>query len=214
MSIDFKGMRVQYKDAPLTIESIGTDPFVAFNLWFKIALEEKVKEPNAMTIATIDENGFPDARVVLLKELIEEKFVFYTNYASNKGKQIEANPYVCLVFNWLDLERKIRIKGKVEKYDLQKSEQYFRSRPRESQIAAWSSPQSKIISDRSVLDTLVSETTKLFADSESLPIPPTWGGYSVDPFEIEFWQGRSNRLHDRIKFIKTESSWKIDRLAP
>ncbi len=214
MSIDFGGLREHYKDDALTAESIGNNPFDAFYKWFKIALDEKVKEANAMTLATVDEEGRPDARIVLLKELIDEQFVFYTNYSSTKGKQIESNPNVCLVFNWLNLERQIRIKGTASKYDLNKSQAYFQSRPRESQVAAWSSPQSSVIETREVLDTLVEETSRLFENEEVLPIPPTWGGYAVDPIEIEFWQGRSNRLHDRLRFAKSNGEWIISRLAP
>ncbi len=214
MSIDIGGMREQYSNSPLDVETLGQDPLKAFQLWFENAIESKIKEPNAMTIATIDKDGMPDARVVLLKELIDKGFVFYTNYASAKGQQLEAHPHACLVFNWLDLERQIRIKGSVTRYDEKLSEQYFQSRPRLSQVAAWASPQSKTIKDRSVLQSLYDETEKIFESEELIPKPPTWGGFILSPIEIEFWQGRRNRLHDRIKFTLVENDWQITRLAP
>jgi pyridoxamine 5'-phosphate oxidase len=214
MSIDFGSLREQYGNIPLELEDLGLDPFSAFNKWFSAALDEGVKEPNAMTLATVDDMGRPDARIVLLKELKEKSFVFYTNYSSSKGQQLEQNKYVCLVFNWLQQERQIRIRGEVERQDSTISETYFQSRPRNSQVAAWSSPQSKTIENRQVLEELVSETELLFNDDDLLPLPPTWGGYKVTPYEIEFWQGRSNRLHDRIKYEKVANEWFAKRLAP
>lgn len=214
MSIDIGSMRQQYSSAPLNVDALGTDPIKAFGLWFSNAVEAQVKEPNAMTLATVDESGMPDARIVLLKEVDGQGFVFYTNYGSAKGQQMEANPHACLVFNWLDLERQVRIRGTVAKYDAIKGESYFQSRPRLSQIAAWSSPQSKPIQHREVLEKLVAETTATFEGVEALPKPPMWGGYILTPSEIEFWQGRRDRLHDRIKYISGSEGWKVSVLAP
>jgi pyridoxamine 5'-phosphate oxidase len=214
MSIDIGSMRAQYSNTPMDIESLGNDPLNAFSTWFQNAVEAQIKEPNAMTIATVDADGMPDARIVLLKEIADGGFVFYTNYSSAKGQQLQNNPYACLVFNWLDLERQIRIRGTVTKNDDVKSETYFQTRPRQSQIAAWSSPQSMPISDRSVLEKLVVETTNTFQDIELLPKPPVWGGYILIPSEIEFWQGRRDRLHDRIKYRTTTDGWQAIRLAP
>ncbi len=214
MSIDIGSMRAQYSNAPLDIESLGNDPLNAFSTWFQNAVEAQIKEPNAMTIATVDDEGMPDARIVLLKEIADGGFVFYTNYSSAKGQQLQNNPHACLVFNWLDLERQIRIRGTVTKNDEAKSETYFQTRPRQSQIAAWSSPQSMPIADRSVLEKLVVETSNTFEGIELLPKPPVWGGFILTPSEIEFWQGRRDRLHDRIKYRTTTDGWQAIRLAP
>jgi pyridoxamine 5'-phosphate oxidase len=214
MSIDIGSMRQQYSSAALDLEALGSDPIIAFGLWFSNAVESQVKEPNAMTLATVDDKGLPDARIVLLKEVDGQGFVFYTNYGSTKGQQLESNPHACLVFNWLDLQRQVRIRGTVSKYDAVKGESYFQSRPRLSQIAAWSSPQSKPIHHRTVLENLVVETTATFEGVEALPKPPMWGGYILTPSEIEFWQGRRDRLHDRIKYIATPEGWKATILAP
>jgi pyridoxamine 5'-phosphate oxidase len=215
MSIDFGSLREQYSNNPLEAEDLGNNPFVAFQSWFKQALDDQIKEPNAMTLATVDHQGRPDARIVLLKEQVEDYFVFYTNYTSAKGGQMEHNDHVCLVFNWLAQERQIRIRGKISFQDKDKAEAYFQSRPRSSQVAAWSSPQSAKIEDRQVLETLIQETEKVFEGQDLLPLPPTWGGYKVAPYEIEFWQGRRSRLHDRLKYtLNKEGAWDIDRLAP
>jgi pyridoxamine 5'-phosphate oxidase len=214
MSIDIGSMREQYSNSPLDESTLGNDPLQAFKVWFENAVEANIKEPNAMTIATVDSNGMPDARIVLLKELDGEGFVFYTNYSSAKGQQLEENPNACIVFNWLGLERQIRIRGIVKKYDEVKSEQYFQSRPRLSQIAAWSSPQSKKIADREVLEKLMLESTKIFEGEELIPKPPVWGGFILIPSYIEFWQGRRNRLHDRIQFTRKDNEWVSCRLAP
>jgi pyridoxamine 5'-phosphate oxidase len=214
MSIDIGSMRQQYANTVLDIDSLGNDPINAFSLWFQHAIDAQIKEPNAMMIATVDNDGMPDARVVLLKEVDAKGFVFYTNYSSAKGQQLQDNPHACLVFSWLDLERQVRIRGSVSKYDESKSEAYFQTRPRQSQIAAWSSPQSKPIADRAVLESLVHETTLTFTGVDLLPKPPVWGGYILSPVEIEFWQGRRDRLHDRIKYMATTDGWKATRLAP
>jgi pyridoxamine 5'-phosphate oxidase len=213
MSIDVGHLREQYSNAAYKIEDAAEDPFTEFSSWFATAKEAKLKEPNAMTLATVDEQGHADARIVLLKEMIDHGFVFYTNYSSAKGQQIFANPHGCLVFVWLELERQVRIKGVIKKYDANLSEKYFQSRPKNSQIAAWASPQSKQI-NREDLESMVAETTLLFEDKEVLPKPPQWGGYILEPAEVEFWQGRRNRLHDRVKYFLKDGKWSKVRLAP
>lgn len=215
MSIDFGSLREQYSNTPLEPEDLGNDPYKAFQSWFKQALDDKIKEPNAMTLATVDHLGRPDARIVLLKEQVDDYFVFYTNFTSSKGSQMQDHEHVCLVFNWLAQERQIRIRGTITFQDKDKAETYFQSRPRSSQVAAWSSPQSAVIADRHVLESLIEQTEKIFDGQELLPLPPTWGGYKVAPYEIEFWQGRRSRLHDRIKYtLNNEGGWHIHRLAP
>jgi pyridoxamine 5'-phosphate oxidase len=214
MSIDIAGLRVQYGNEALDIDSSHIDPLQEFQKWIEAAVHSKCKEPNAMTLATVDKEGRPDARIVLLKEVTNDGFVFYTNYNSKKGKQMFANAYVSAVFVWLDLERQVRIRGKVELYDTIKSTKYFQSRPRESQIAAWASPQSTIIEDRQILESLIEETKVVFENDEILPKPAHWGGYVITPYEIEFWQGRRSRLHDRILYSLQEGSWHKKRLAP
>lgn len=214
MNLDLAALREQYGNEILDIESTDQSPLIEFKKWMEAAVNSKCKEPNAMTLATVDDDGKPDARIVLLKEITDTGFVFYTNFNSTKGKQIFANKYVSAVFLWLDLERQIRIRGSIEVYDSKKSTTYYQSRPRESQIAAWASPQSKILDNRQILDSLVDETRNIFENDLVLPKPAHWGGYHILPFEIEFWQGRKNRLHDRIKYTLTESIWHKKILAP
>jgi pyridoxamine 5'-phosphate oxidase len=198
----------------LTIEETSQDPINQFNGWFEEAHNEDEKEANAMIISTIDHNGFPDSRTVLLKEIENKKFVFYTNYESSKGKQLAANPKCNLLFLWLSLERQVRIKGTVSKLTEEQSFQYFSKRPKESQIGAWSSPQSQVIGDRNVLEKSYKTNEDKFAGVDHIPLPPFWGGYAVDPVEIEFWQGRSSRLHDRIRYRLVNNNWTKERLAP
>ena len=214
MNHDIASMRQHYANEELDITSIRTNPFDEFHHWFDEAVRAEVREPNAMMLATVDSKGMPDGRIVLLKELDERGFVFYTNYTSDKARQIENNPNACLVFSWLELGRQIRIRGRLEFYDEQKSTLYFQSRPRDSQIGAWSSPQSRPIEDRKLLEKMVAETESLFEGQDVLPKPPHWGGYILIPTEIEFWQGRLSRLHDRIKFTNDQHGWHMTRLAP
>jgi pyridoxamine 5'-phosphate oxidase len=215
MSIDFGGMREQYSNTPYNIEDAAAHPFDEFHSWFAQAIEGGIKEPNAMTLATVDQNGHADARIVLLKELTTEGFVFYTNYNSAKGQQLFDNPHACIVFLWLEMERQIRIKGEVKIYDQIISTSYFQSRPRSSQVAAWASLQSKEMS-RASLEESFQKMDHLFQHTDKLPKPPYWGGYMLVPTEIEFWQGRRNRMHDRVKYSLDEknSTWSKVRLAP
>ncbi len=207
--------RENYQLGMLELEDLKPNPIQQFEYWLNQAIQAQTKEPNAMTLATVDNSGRPSARIVLLKGLSPKGFVFYTNYESRKGKELAQNPYAALVFNWLDLERQVRIEGKVEKISPEESTQYYHSRPKGSQIGAWSSPQSQVISDRSILEENKEKYTNQFEGKATIPLPPFWGGYRLVPDKIEFWQGRSSRLHDRLLYTKKESKdWKIQRLAP
>ncbi len=171
-------------------------------------------EPNAMNLATISNGGRPTSRIVLLKGIENECFVFYSNYQSNKGRNLEENPACALNFFWPELERQIRIEGMATRVSEEKATAYFQSRPRTSQVGAWASPQSAVISDRTILEQRAAEIDRKFAGQQSLPKPKQWGGYQVEPFVVEFWQGRTSRLHDRIVYTKAETGWKVARLAP
>ncbi|MEM6321546.1 MAG: pyridoxamine 5'-phosphate oxidase [Bacteroidota bacterium] len=207
-------LREDYRAKTLEITDVDANPFQQFKVWFQEALDSSVKEANAMTIATVNEAGQPSARIVLLKGFDENGFVFYTNYNSQKGRELAANPNIAAVFLWKDLERQIRIEGMAKKITRQASLAYFQSRPKGSQIGAWASPQSQVISDRSILEKNVEQLQATYQNEESLPIPDHWGGYVIQPQLIEFWQGRSSRLHDRICYTASGNEWKIERLAP
>lgn len=208
-----QSLRQDYKSAELTESDANKNPIIQFEKWFKEALDAQIFEPNAMTLATADKSGKPNARIVLLKGADENGFSFYTNYLSTKGKELKRNPYACLVFFWGELERQVRIEGKVEKLDKETSEAYFHSRPQGSQIGAIVSPQSQVISNRAVLEQKVEELTAQYQD-KTIPKPAHWGGYIVKPTSIEFWQGRSSRLHDRLKYDIVNGKWLVNRLAP
>jgi pyridoxamine 5'-phosphate oxidase len=188
-------------------------PLQQFKAWFKEAIDADVAEPNAFVLATVNEMNKPSARVVLLKEVTDMGFVFFTNYQSHKGLEMDTNPHVSLNFFWSELERQVRIDGVVKKISDEESDDYFNSRPRESQIGAWASPQSSIIHNRPVLETRVDFYTKKFKGAD-VPRPPYWGGYLVKASQIEFWQGRPSRLHDRILYDYIDGHWVIERLAP
>ncbi|MBL7876288.1 MAG: pyridoxamine 5'-phosphate oxidase [Cyclobacteriaceae bacterium] len=207
-------IRSDYTKASLEITSIDKDPVIQFEKWFNEAIQSEVLEPNAMTLSTITESGRPSARIVLLKGIEQSKFLFYTNYQSRKGKELEKNAACALTFFWPELERQIRIEGMSERLAENTSLQYFQSRPRGSQIGAWASPQSSVIKNREILEGRVKEIEKRFEGMTTLPKPHQWGGYAVAPFEIEFWQGRSNRLHDRIVYTLSKEGWNRNRLAP
>ena len=211
---DIAALRKEYTKASLDITTVNKDPFLQFEGWFKEAVQSAVNEPNAMNLATINPSGRPSSRIVLLKGLEERKFHFYSNYQSQKGKDLDFNPACALTFFWPELERQIRIEGVADRVSGEKSEAYFKTRPRGSQIGAWASPQSSLIDDRKLLDERVKQIEERFKGADPLPKPHQWGGYQVDPFIIEFWQGRPNRLHDRIQFTRIEGIWKIHRLAP
>lgn len=208
-------LRQDYKQKSLDIKDVQTDPIQQFKIWFEEALESNLKEPNAMILATSDKTGMPNARVLLLKGFDEKGFVFFTNYESEKGKELSENPKAAMVFNWLDLERQVRIRGTIEKIKEEESTEYFQSRPKESQIGAWASPQSRVIASREVLERNQAYLQEEYKKAFVLPRPEHWGGYCLVPTEVEFWQGRSSRLHDRILFSKNaKNQWKIERLAP
>ncbi|MEM1124031.1 MAG: pyridoxamine 5'-phosphate oxidase [Bacteroidota bacterium] len=207
-------LREDYRAETLEMNEVDANPFMQFKAWFQTALDSSIKEANAMTIATVDATGKPSARIVLLKGFDEDGFVFYTNYDSKKGQDLAANPNIAAVFLWKDLERQIRIEGTAEKISRADSLNYYESRPKGSQIGAWVSPQSQVIPDRSVLENKASELKEKYKDADKLPIPPNWGGYRIRPTLIEFWQGRSSRLHDRICYTLVDGDWKIERLAP
>jgi pyridoxamine 5'-phosphate oxidase len=207
-------LRLDYKLQSLDFQDVDNNPLVQFQTWFDEALTSELREPNAMIIATASPDGVPNARVVLLKSLDDKGFVFYTNFESAKGKELDENPHIALVFNWLELERQVRIQGIVEKVSDEEANKYFQSRPKGSQIGAWASPQSNVIPNRNVLEINQLELEKKYANDTILPKPPHWGGYRVIPSAIEFWQGRSSRLHDRIRYKKIENDWVMERLAP
>ena len=208
-------LREDYQSPKLEITDLGENPFVQFHHWFQDALKAGVREPNAMTLATCTPEGRPSARIVLLKGYGEDGFTFFTNYESRKGKELSLNPYAALVFLWLDLHRQIRIEGCVEKMDDRESEAYFQSRPRGSQLGAWASPQSQVLSGRKVLEEKVKLMEKQFEGIQKLPLPSFWGGYVLKPDVVEFWQGQTSRLHDRLRYVlQPEGEWEIERLAP
>ena len=207
-------LREDYRAKTLEITAIHANPIQQFREWFQEALDSQIKEANAMTIATVDAEGKPAARIVLLKGFDENGFIFYTNYESRKGQELATNPNIAVVFLWKDLERQIRIEGIAEKVAPSVSLNYFQSRPKGSQIGAWASPQSQVIPDRSILEQNVIDLKEKYKDVDNLPIPSHWGGYQIKPTMIEFWQGRSSRLHDRICYTLEGKEWKIERLAP
>jgi len=193
-------------------EHVGSEPFTLATAWLKEAKEFPVNEPNAMSISTVNTEMQPSSRIVYLRELKEETFIFYTNYSSEKGKNIAANPNVHLLFFWPELERQISISGKAEKVPAEVSDAYFQSRPRGSKLGAWASHQSARLTDRSELEARVNALSEKFP--EEVPRPEHWGGYKVVPQKIEFWQGRPSRLHDRIVFEKIQGNWEIYRKNP
>jgi pyridoxamine 5'-phosphate oxidase len=193
---------------------IERDPIKQFQLWLDDAFAAKLPLPEAMSLATVTPDGRPTARMVLLKQVDAEGFVFFTNYQSSKAKQLEVNPYAALVFYWPQLERQVRVEGKVSKTSSEESSAYFKTRPRESQIGAWASPQSEAISAREVLEQRARELAEEYCDRE-IDCPAYWGGYRLTPDRIEFWKGRVGRLHDRILYeLQPDGAWTIKRLAP
>ncbi|SFP99113.1 pyridoxamine 5'-phosphate oxidase [Parafilimonas terrae] len=213
MNTNIADIRKDYSLLALNEDDIATNPIEQFSRWWNDAMHSEILEVNAMTLSTATKDGRPSARIVLLKGFDENGFVFFTNYNSRKGNELAENPFAALTFFWKEIERQVRIEGTVEKTDAAESDAYFFSRPQGSRIGAWASPQSTVIKSRDVLEENVARYTGEFKNS--IPRPPHWGGYRVMPLRIEFWQGRSSRLHDRISYTKTdEGSWKAERLAP
>jgi pyridoxamine 5'-phosphate oxidase len=211
---DISALRKDYQKASLDEKTAASEPMKQFATWFNDAVAARVPEPNAMTLATVNENGRPAARIVLLKGIENNTFVFYTNYQSRKGKELDQNPACSLTFFWPELERQVRIEGIASRVDEKRSEDYFQSRPRGSQLGAWASPQSSVIQDRSLLEERIKQLEEKFKGQAVLPKPNQWGGYEIEPWVVEFWQGRPSRLHDRILYTKDDSGWKVNRLAP
>ncbi|MEJ1933529.1 pyridoxamine 5'-phosphate oxidase [Nostoc sp. NIES-2111] len=206
-------LRKDYTLEGLSKTEVDPNPFIQFKKWFEQALAAQLPEPNAMTIATTTPDGKPSARMVLLKDFDERGFVFFTNYNSRKGQELAANPQAALVFWWAELERQVRILGRVEKVSESESDYYFESRPAKSRLGAWASNQSEIIPTREVLEQRMQELQSKY-ENQDIPRPQHWGGLRVIPTEIEFWQGRSSRLHDRLLYTHVDDSWKIQRLSP
>ncbi len=205
-------IRKDYKLASLDESDVLPSPFAQFDRWFADALKAEVQEPNAMTLATCDAQHRPSARIVLIKGIDERGLVFYTNYQSHKGQDLAANNRAALLFFWPELERQIRVEGRVETVSAADSDTYYQSRPLQSRIGVWASPQSQLLPSRTVLEARVAAFTAEHGDNP--PRPAHWGGYRVVPNFFEFWQGRRDRLHDRIAYRQAEGGWKIDRLAP
>ena len=206
-------LRKNYTQAGLLETDVLANPFKQFQLWFEQAVGANLVEPNAMTLATVTDEGKPSARIVLLKGFDDRGFVFYTNYNSQKGVELQTHPHAALVFLWHDLERQVRIEGKVELVAEAEATAYFHSRPVGSQLGAWASDQSQVITDRSVLENKLQQLEAEYLNQE-IPKPPHWGGVRVIPHEIEFWQGRPSRLHDRLRYQLVDGNWHIDRLSP
>lgn len=206
-------LRKDYSLAGLVEKDLARDPFRQFEKWFAEAEAAKIAEPNAMVLTTATRDGRPSARTVLLKGVDGRGFVFYSNYESRKGRELELNPRVTAVFPWIAIERQVIVEGTSTKVAREESEAYFHSRPRASQLGAWVSAQSSIIPDRRVLDENMKALEQKYAGQE-VPLPPYWGGWRIAPETVEFWQGRRNRLHDRLRFRREKDSWVIERLAP
>lgn len=213
MTQSLADLRQNYTLEQLNEADVDPDPIKQFQRWLDQAIAAELPEPNAMTLATASRAGIPSARIVLLKGLDGRGFAFYTNYESRKGQELADNPHAALVFLWTLLERQVRIEGRVEKITAVETDAYFQSRPLTSRLGAWASDQSRVIPAREVLEKRFAELKATYAD-ENVPRPPHWGGYRVIPHQIEFWQGRTSRLHDRLCYCLEHSNWLLERLAP
>jgi pyridoxamine 5'-phosphate oxidase len=212
MRKELADLRRDFAHQELSESAVATDPFDQFSLWMDEALAADIIDANAMTVSTVGEDGRPSARVVLLKYFDASGFAFFTNYDSKKGRDLAANPFTVLHFFWPQLDRQVAIYGQVEKTTQEESEKYFNSRPVESRLSAWASNQSRVVESRTVLEQRVAELREKFGDN--VPLPPFWGGFRLTPDRFEFWQGRQNRLHDRIVYELAGEGWNIVRLSP
>lgn len=213
MTIDIAALRKEYRREELTEDSVARHPFEQFARWFDEAMAAGLPEPTAMTLATVGADGQPSARIVLLKGIVDEGFIFYTNYASTKGRQLAERPAAALLFFWPELERQVRIEGHVAQLTRDRSFEYFTTRPIGSQIGAWASEQSAVVPSKQFLEERYAEMERRFQDGP-VPLPPTWGGYCLTPTMFEFWQGRPSRMHDRIRFTHGDGGWRVERLSP
>lgn len=207
------GIRRDFANKPLNEDGINKNPYQQFSSWFEEAVNSQILDPYAMLISTVDETGHPHSRVVYLRNISEDGMIFYTNYNSQKGKNISASNKIAITFFWVELERQIRIEGTVKKVSEELSDKYFAARPRESQLGAWASNQSETIKNRAELEENLKQYTEKFKNND-VPRPPHWGGYIVEPIKFEFWQGRPSRLHDRLIYQQENKVWKIFRVAP
>ncbi|HEY3757579.1 MAG TPA: pyridoxamine 5'-phosphate oxidase [Opitutaceae bacterium] len=206
-------LRKDYSLAGLTEKDLARDPYRQFDKWFQEAEASKLVEPNAMVLSTASRDGAPSSRIVLLKGVDGRGFVFYTNYESRKGREIESNPRASLLFPWFPIERQVIVEGRLVKVTREETEAYFHSRPRLSQLSAWASQQSAIVSGRAVLEQAMQALEQKYA-GQVVPVPPQWGGYRLAPDNVEFWQGRRSRLHDRLRYRREKDSWVTERLSP
>jgi len=213
--MNLRDRRIQYETAGLNFDDLDESPVQQWHAWYVEAAEAELPEPNAMAVSTIDAEGMPDSRIVLVRGLDDDGLTFFGNYNSAKGQQIDANPVASAVFPWIGLHRQVRVRGSIEMLPRHESDAYFASRPRDSQLGAWASPQSEVISGREVLNERHAEFAEKFAGTEVLR-PPHWGGWLIVPDVFEFWQGRPNRLHDRFRYRRDDNTqdWVIERLAP
>lgn len=213
MKNNYQKIRSEYRNGKLCEDSVSADPFAQFDQWMNEAIHSGILHPTSMMLASAGSDGQPSARIVLLKNVTDEGFIFFTNYHSRKGQQLAENPKVAMTFFWTELERQVRIEGTAEKVSPNESEAYFNSRPFESRLSAAISPQSKVVENRDQLVAAM-ETLRSQVKEEHVPRPEHWGGFLVRPHRIEFWQGRESRLHDRIEYFRSGKNWKIQRLAP
>lgn len=213
VTLDPATMRKQYRSEGLAESELAGSPYEQFARWFIQTVESGVPEPNAMVVSTADAEGRPSSRTVLLKSYDEHGFVFFTNYGSRKGREIAANPHVALLFPWHPLARQVIVTGVAERTGRDETAAYFRTRPHGSQLGAWASAQSTVIASREELDRRYAELAERYPE-EQVPVPPGWGGYRVVPHEVEFWQGRENRLHDRLRYVREADGWRVERLCP
>jgi len=211
---DLAALRREYGDHGLDLPDLAPDPLTQFRRWMDDTVASGLHEPNAMVVATVGADGAPSARTVLLKAVDDRGFVFFTNYESRKGGDLAADPRVALLFPWHDLQRQVRVEGTASRVGEEESVAYFASRPRESQLGAWASPQSQVVRSRSALDERYGGVLSRFAAADAVPLPPHWGGYRVAPEAVEFWQGRKGRMHDRLVYRRDGEAWRVERLAP